>query len=95
MAKQADTVSVPTSASFAVDQLGKSYDAEVKNFLKEKQILAVILKSCVAEFKECSVEDIADKYIEGVPQVGDVAVDRDAEAPVMQQSQGGQNHRCI
>ena len=88
-----DTVSVPTSASNAVDQLRKSYDAEVKNFLKEKQILAIILKSCVAEFKDCSVEDIASKYIEGIPQVAAVAVDQDAEVitgevPVTQQSQG-------
>ena len=93
MENQTDTVSVPTSTSRAVDQLEKSYDAEVKNFLREKQILANILKGCVIEFKDCSVEDIVGKYIEGVPQVAAVAVDQDAEVPfaelpIVQQSQG-------
>ena len=85
---ETETVTTPTSVSLAIDQLRKSYDAEVKNFLKEKQVLAIILKSCVKEFKGCTLEDIANKYIEGVPQVSTVAVDQDAEIPVMQQSPG-------
>ena len=70
-----------TGAALAVSQLDQSYDAEVKNFLKEKSILAVILKSCVKEFRNSSysVQDIAENYIESAPQVSAVAVDQDAE----------------
>ena len=73
-----------TSAALAVSQLDQSYDAEVKNFLKEKAILAIILKSCVKEFRtgSCTVQEIAEKYIEGTPQVSAVAVDQDAGDPV-------------
>ena len=75
-----------TSAAQAVSQLDQSYDAEVKNFLKEKSILAVILKSCVKEFRNSSCRDIAEKYIEGMPQVSAVAVDQDVEAPAKMQA---------
>ena len=72
-----------TSAALAVSQLDQSYDAEVKNFLKEKAILAIILKSCVKDFRtgSCTVQEIAEKYIEGTPQVSVVAVDQDAGDP--------------
>ena len=42
--------------------------------LKPKQILAQIMKGCVDEYSECSVEEIAEKYIEGTPEVGTVGV---------------------
>ncbi len=44
-----------------------SYDQLCKRLLANKQILAWILKGCVAEFAECSMQDIAEKYIEGCP----------------------------
>lgn len=73
----------PSGVSVSIEQLKKSYDAEVKNFLREKQILAVILKSCVQEFSDCSLSDIAGKYIEGEPSVSSVCVDQnqDVEFP--------------
>ena len=44
------------------------YDQSVKQFLSNKQLLAQILKGCVEEFKQCDVNDIAQRYIEGVPK---------------------------
>lgn len=50
------------------------YDAECKRVLSEKGILAQILKDCTEEFKDCSLEDIVEKYILGSPEVGTVTV---------------------
>ena len=43
------------------------YDAACKRVLSEKAILARIMKSCLEEYKDCDVNDIAEKYIEGQP----------------------------
>ena len=50
------------------------YDAACKRVLSEKAILARIMKSCLEEYKDCDVGDIAGKYIEGQPQVSAVPV---------------------
>ena len=77
-----------TSLSQVISRMQKGYDAEVKNFLCEKQILARILKSCVEEFRGCCIEDIAEKYIEGSPQISETAVDRDVQNVAAQGSEG-------
>ena len=46
------------------------YDAECKQVLSEKGILAQILKDCTEEFHSCSIDDIVNKYIQGSPEVG-------------------------
>ena len=51
-----------------------NYDAACKRLLSEKIILAWIVKSCVEEFRDCDVKDIASRYIEGEPQVSEVPV---------------------
>lgn len=51
-----------------------SYDAACKRLLSEKIILAWIMKNCVEEYRDCDVNEIAEKYIEGQPQVGETAV---------------------
>lgn len=56
------------------------YDNCCKKLLASKQILAWILKTCVLEFKDCSVKEIEEKYIEGMPQVGKVPVHQDESA---------------
>lgn len=58
------------------------YDAACKRVLSEKVILARIMKSCIDEYKDCDVGDIAEKYIEGRPQVSSVAVLPD-ESPMI------------
>ena len=61
----------------------EKYDAACKRLLSQKIILAWILKSCVAEYQDCSVKDIAEKYIEGTPQVSVVPVNPDETNPVI------------
>ena len=49
-------------------------DAACKELLGDKLILACILKGCVPEFKDCHVNDIENKYIEGEPEIGTIGV---------------------
>lgn len=46
-----------------------AYDSICKQLFAEKDILSRIMKECVDKFKDCSLEDIANKYIEGTPQI--------------------------
>ena len=50
-----------------IDDNNASYDTLAKRILSRKVILARILKYTVPEFADCSLEDIAGKYIEGDP----------------------------
>ena len=50
------------------------YDEACKRILSEKSILARIMKACLVEYKDCDVNEIAEKYIEGTPQVAAVPV---------------------
>lgn len=51
-----------------------NYDAACKRLLSEKIILAWIMKSCLEEYRDCDVNEIAEKYIEEQPQVAEIAV---------------------
>lgn len=51
-----------------------SYDKAAKKLLANKQILAQIMKNCVSEYSSYSVYEIAEKYIEGAPEIGTVGV---------------------
>ena len=46
-----------------------------KRLLANKQILAWILKNCVEEFRDYSIKEIAEKYVEGTPEVAEKAVE--------------------
>ena len=59
------------------------YDAACKRVLSEKAILARIMKACLTEYRDCSVRDIEEKYIEGQPQVSSVPVLPDEEGSVI------------
>ena len=59
------------------------YDAACKRVLSEKAILARIMKSCLEEYKDCDVNDIAEKYIEGQPQVSAVPVLPDEDSTII------------
>ena len=50
-----------------LDERNAAYDSLAKRFLARKSILAHILKHTVAEFADCSLQDIERKYIEGDP----------------------------
>ncbi len=49
-------------------------DAACKRLLSEKRILAWIMKSCLEEYRDCGIREIAEVCIEGQPQVGVVPV---------------------
>lgn len=53
---------------------GPRYDEACKKVLAEKIILAWILKYCIAEYGSYSVDDIAEKFIEGTPEIASVNV---------------------
>lgn len=53
--------------SGAVSKAESMLDNLCKRIISNKRILAWIMKSCVEEYKECSIEDIEEKYIEGTP----------------------------
>ena len=53
------------------------YDRAAKKLLANKLVLAHILKDCVKEYQVCSIMDIAQKYIEGEPEVGTTGVNMD------------------
>ena len=50
------------------------YDLAAKRILSERAVAAYLLKGTVPEFKEASLSDIANKYIEGDIQVSTVPV---------------------
>ena len=56
-----------------------SYDKAAKWFLPLKMPIAWILKYLVAEFWDCSIKDIAEKYIKGDPllTIGTIPMDAD------------------
>lgn len=53
------------------------YDAACKRLLSEKILLAWIMKTCLDEYRDCDVNEIAEKYIEGSPEIGVTAVHPD------------------
>ena len=53
------------------------YDQAAKGVLSQKKVLAYILKRTVPEFESASLDDIANIYIEGTPEVSTVPVSKD------------------
>ena len=51
-----------------------AYDAVAKSLLSQKIFLARILKRCVREFADCTIDDIMEKYIENKVEVGTVPI---------------------
>ena len=56
-----------------------AYDAACKRLLANKVILAWIMKSCMEEYKAHSIKEIAERYIEGIPQIAEAAVNPDED----------------
>ena len=63
-----------TSAEELLGFNNSQYDLAAKNILSEKPVAAYLLKGVVPEFKNASLKDIAEKYIEGEIQVSSVLV---------------------
>ena len=73
MEKQ-NTVENQLAHTITQTEFDSDYDKTAKKLLANKQILAQIMKGCVDEYSECSVDEIAEKYIDGTPEVGTVGV---------------------
>ncbi|MCM1568341.1 MAG: Rpn family recombination-promoting nuclease/putative transposase [Roseburia sp.] len=50
------------------------YDDACKRLLAEKMILAWIMRACLEEYRPYDVKEIAEKYIEGIPQVSETGI---------------------
>lgn len=66
------------------------YDAACKRLLSEKKILAWIMKSCLPEYLDLDIDEIAARYIEGSPEVTGMPVLPD-ETNAPQQIRGSAN----
>ncbi len=84
-----DTESTLAKELYSIEEQQARYDAVCKRLLSEKIILAWIMKSCLEEYRDCSVNEIAEQYIEGTPQVGEEPVAQD-EVPRIH-SMGGED----
>ncbi len=62
------------SADMDAADINARYDHACKTLLAEKYILAWIMRDCLDEYRDISIEDIVTKYIEGTPQIGEVPV---------------------
>ena len=71
------------SQGLRITDVSAGYDAACKRVLSEKAILARIMKSCLEEYRDCNVDDIAKKYIEGQPQVAAVPVHPDEDSTLI------------
>ena len=67
-------VNTPIAEDIRITDQNSEYDDACKRLLSEKIILAWIMKNCLEEYRDCTVKEIAEKYIEGTPQVGTVPV---------------------
>lgn len=57
-----------------------AYDHVCKKLLSHKMILAWLMKSCLPEYRDCTVHEIADKYIESEPQISKTVVHQNEKA---------------
>ena len=75
-----------TYLAHTIDQTSDkpAYDAACKKVLADKQILAWILRACTVEFQYCSINDIANRYIEGEPVINSIGVNPDDSCPNIQ-----------
>ena len=53
------------------------YDESARNIVAQKSVLAYILKSALDEYAEYTVQEIAEKFIEGEPELRKTAVHQD------------------
>jgi len=67
---------IPTPIADAIQAADTKarYDNACKRLLSNKRVLAWILKECVEEYRDIPVEKIAEKYIEGTPEISTIPV---------------------
>ncbi len=70
-------VETPIAESIRTIDKNAQLDAACKKVLAIRIILAWILKCCLEDFRDCDVNEIAEKYIEGDPVINKIAVSPD------------------
>ena len=73
------TTETTLSETIRITNPNPKYDNACKRMFSEKILLARIMKTCIAEYKDISEDEIAEKYIEGQPEVSQVPVFQDEE----------------
>ncbi len=71
-------ISTPIADALQTADAKARYDNACKRLLSNKRVLAWILKECVEEYRDIPVEEIAEKYIEGTPEISTIPVNPDA-----------------
>ena len=66
----------------AINPQKNQYDAMCKNLLAKKYTLARIMQSCMREYRNYSLNDIAENFIEGQPEIGKTKVFPDETAMI-------------
>ena len=67
-------VNTPVAEDIRITDQNARYDAACRRLLSNRAILAWSMKSCLAEYRDCDIKEIAEKYIEGTPHVHEVPV---------------------
>ena len=76
------TTETTLSETIRITNPNPKYDNACKRMFSEKILLARIMKTCITEYKDISEDEIAEKYIEGQPEVSLVPVFQDEEPEV-------------
>lgn len=61
----------------AEEDSASRYDESARNLVAQKPVLAYILKSALDEYAEYTVQEIAERFIEGNPEIQAVALHQD------------------
>ncbi len=79
--ERAGTVFVPSELAqnlkVADEDEAYAYDDSARNIVAQKSVLAYILKSALEEYADYPVQEIAEKFIEGEPELREIAVHPD------------------
>lgn len=70
-------------------KVNPTLDNSIKYLLAHKPFLARIMKECLPEYKDCSVDDIMSLYIEGDPVVAKIMVHPDQTNPSLEKTKAG------
>lgn len=78
-----------------IQQLRNAYDAEMKNILTNKRVLANILVGCTDEFAHCDVEDVIAMSFNTTPTYGNTSVEEDTSTAELAAKLTGGEHATL
>lgn len=78
-----------------IQQLRNAYDAEMKNILTNKRVLANILVGCTDEFAHFDVEDVIAMSFNTTPTYGNTSVEEDTSTAELAAKLTGGEHATL